>query len=332
MLHASLDMNRIDRETLMTLLSAMKDSFPIFRRYFKSKAKKLGKDNSRSGTCSRRSGPEKAFYSWSECAELCPSSSSDGSRPISPIWRGRRSITTGSMRKRRRREARRRVLHGRAGGRGIAILTNFDGSFHQLTTVAHELGHAYHNHCQRGLPMMRRGAPMALAETASIFCETIVFNAALEMATPEQQLPILENQLIGATQVIVDIYSRFLFESEVIKRRENGDMPADEMSEIMIDAQKQTYGDGLDENHLHPYCGYLNLTTISPIKHFYNFPYAFGLLRARHVRDLSQRRRILRAEIQGTPALDGRGESHVARGTVWDRREIEEVLGKIVWR
>jgi oligoendopeptidase F len=158
------------------------------------------------------------------------------------------------------------------------ILANFDGSFEQMTTLAHELGHGYHNFCQKGLPMMRRGAPMTIAETASIFCETIVFNATLEQATPEQQLGILESQLIGATQVIVDIYSRFLFESEVIKRREKADLSADEMCDIMLDCQKQTYGDGLDEDNLHPYMWLLKPHYYYHGADFYNYPYAFGLL------------------------------------------------------
>lgn len=126
--------------------------------------------------------------------------------------------------------------------------------------------------------MLRRGAPMTLAETASIFCETIVFNAALNAAPPEQQLSILENQLSGATQVIVDIYSRFIFESEVIRRREKGELHADEFCEIMLEAQKQTYGDGLDENYLHPYMWLLKPHYYYADLHFYNFPYAFGLL------------------------------------------------------
>jgi oligoendopeptidase F len=158
------------------------------------------------------------------------------------------------------------------------ILLNFDGSFDQMTTVAHELGHAYHNLCQRGLPMLRRGAPMALAETASIFCETIVFDAALKEAPRDARLSILENQLIGASQVIVDIYSRFIFESEVIKRREKAELSADELCEIMLDAQRQTYGDGVDGETYHRYIWLMKPHYYMHGLNFYNFPYAFGLL------------------------------------------------------
>ncbi len=89
------------------------------------------------------------------------------------------------------------------------ILANFDGSFEQLMTLAHELGHGYHNECQRGLPMLRRGTPSTLAETASIFCETIVGQAALQSASAAEQLMIVDLQLTNATQVCVDISSRY---------------------------------------------------------------------------------------------------------------------------
>ena len=76
------------------------------------------------------------------------------------------------------------------------ILANFDGSFEQVSTLAHELGHGYHNHCQRGLELLRRGSPSTLAETASIFCETLVAEAALARCRrPDEQLMILEAQL-----------------------------------------------------------------------------------------------------------------------------------------
>src|SRR5581483_956723 len=85
------------------------------------------------------------------------------------------------------------------------ILANFDGSFEQVSTLAHELGHAFHNHCQAGLEPLRRGTPSTLAETASIFCETLVTEAALATAGRDEQLMILEAQLAGATQVCLDI-------------------------------------------------------------------------------------------------------------------------------
>ena len=104
------------------------------------------------------------------------------------------------------------------------ILANFDGSFDQVSTLAHELGHAYHNHCQRGLPSLLRGAPSTLAETASIFCETIMVEAGLAATPLDQRLGLLDTDLQGACQVVVDIHSRFLFERELCTRREQQDL------------------------------------------------------------------------------------------------------------
>ncbi len=92
------------------------------------------------------------------------------------------------------------------------VLTNFDGSLDQVSTLAHELGHAFHNDCaeRAGKTMLQSITPMTLAETASIMCETIVTEAILARTTePQEVLAILETQLTGSTQVIVDIYARF---------------------------------------------------------------------------------------------------------------------------
>ena len=161
------------------------------------------------------------------------------------------------------------------------VLTNFDGSLDQVSTVAHELGHAFHNHCiyQAGKTMLQSQTPMTLAETASIMNETIVQSAILSRAaSDEEALGILETGLIGDSQVIVDIYSRFLFESEVFKRRAKAELSADELCEIMAWSQKEAYGDGLDERYLQPYMWTWKPHYYSVGLPFYNFPYAFGLL------------------------------------------------------
>lgn len=161
------------------------------------------------------------------------------------------------------------------------ILANFDGSLDQVSTIAHELDHGFHNYCifKAGKTTLQSRVPMTLAETASIMNETIVQQAALAQATsPAEELSILETSLTGDAQVIVDIYSRFLFESEVFQRREKAELSADELCEIMKSAQMQAYGDGLDERFLHPYMWTWKPHYYYPDLNFYNFPYAFGLL------------------------------------------------------
>lgn len=158
------------------------------------------------------------------------------------------------------------------------ILTNFSGSFNDVVTIAHELGHAYHDSCLYDETEINSFYPMPIAETASTFCETIVINAALKNATNENYLTIIENDISGIAQVIVDIYSRYLFEDEVFKHREKGSLSVNELNEIMINSQKKTYGRGLDENYYHKYMWVCKPHYYDADFNYYNFPYAFGML------------------------------------------------------
>ena len=160
------------------------------------------------------------------------------------------------------------------------ILTNFDGLFTDVVTLAHELGHAFHNLCIKDHRPLNQGYSMPVAETASTFNECVVMNAAIkEAASRDEKLALLESQLQDATQIICDIYSRFRFEAKVFENRENQFMHAGTLCDIMLDAQKQSYGDGLDHDVLHPYMWVCKSHYYGPT--FYNFPYAFGGLFAR---------------------------------------------------
>jgi len=276
-LHTALVRSRIDRETLDALLAAMRGSFPMFRRYLKSKAQKLGKAKLAWWDLFAPVGETELRYSWDEASAYIVKQFASFDDELAEFARQafERRWIDAEPRDGKRGGA---FCMGIPGPEESRILANFDGSFDAMTTLAHELGHGFHNHCQKGLSQLRKGSPMTLAETASIFCETIVFNAALAEVPPEAQVTILENQLLGACQVVVDIYSRFLFESELIKRRAQAEVSADELCEIMIGAQKETYGDALDPQHLHPYMWLLKPHYYYPDLNFYNYPYAFGLL------------------------------------------------------
>ena len=160
------------------------------------------------------------------------------------------------------------------------ILTNFDGSFSDVVTLAHELGHAFHNRCIHDHRPLNLGYSMPVAETASTFNECVVMNAAIAAAqNKEEKIALIESQLQDATQIICDIYSRFRFEAAVFANREEKFMNADALCQLMLDAQKKSYGDGLDHNCLHPYMWVCKSHYYGPT--FYNFPYAFGGLFAR---------------------------------------------------
>jgi oligoendopeptidase F len=162
-------------------------------------------------------------------------------------------------------------------GGGISrILMNFDGSIDTVHTLAHELGHAFHNHTLRDRTPLQRATPMPLAETASIFCETILTDQALASAAPDERLVLLEADLQGACQVVVDIRSRFLFETRLFERRRSSTVPIRELCDLMDHAQAEAYGEGLDPSARHPL-----MWAAKPHYYgaaFYNWPYTFGLL------------------------------------------------------
>lgn len=161
------------------------------------------------------------------------------------------------------------------GDRSLVLL-NWAGSANSTQTTAHELGHAYHNTTLAGRTALQRQLPMALAETASIFCETLVVEAGLARLQGAARLAQLDVDLVGTNQVIVDIHSRFLFEREVFDRRARRTTSAAELCEMMTTAQAEAYGDGLDQSTAHPYMWLLKPHYYG--SHFYNWPYTYGLL------------------------------------------------------
>jgi pepF/M3 family oligoendopeptidase len=276
-LDGALKRNRIDRQTLDALMGSIREALPVFRRYLRSKAQKLGKEKLPWWDLFAPVGKANPTYSWEEATAFIVEQFGTFSGELADFAKNAfaHAWIDAEPRDGKRGGA---FCMGIPGVEESRILANFDGTFDGMATVAHELGHAFHNHCQKGLPVLRRGSPMCLAETASIFCETLVFNAALESASPTAQLAILENQLIGSTQVTVDISSRFIFESEVVERRAAAELSADDFSAMILSAQKQTYADALDPDHLHPYLWLLKPHYYYGDLNFYNFPYAFGLL------------------------------------------------------
>ncbi len=276
--HPSIDMARIDRATLEAMMGAMKDAFPTFRKYLKAKAKRFGKDSLPWWDLFAPTGKTERSFSWEDTQAFILEHFGGFSDHLASLTK--RAFDNNWI------DAEPR--DGKRGGAfcmGVPaveesrILCNFDGTMNQLSTVAHELGHAYHNYCMVGKTRLQRQTPMTMAETASIFCQTIITDAALEQATSDdEKLTILETSLIGSTQVIVDITSRFIFEKEVFERREEAELSADDFCEMMTRAQKETYGEGLDEEHLHPYMWAWKPHYYRAGLSFYNYPYAFGLL------------------------------------------------------
>jgi pepF/M3 family oligoendopeptidase len=273
---AALWANGVDRATLDAMQDAAVASFPDFRRYLRAKSTFLGNAD--------------ALPWWDLWAPV-----SAGEAPkvgwdmaVSSVEGAFRSYS-GELAGLLHRAVGERWIDAqpRAGKRGGAycmsvrgdesrVMLNFDDSWNGVQTLAHELGHAYHNTALAQRTPMQRQTPMALAETASIFCETLMVATGLQQTDDEARLALLDTDLNGACQVVVDIHSRYLFETEVFDRRRSGTLSAPELCELMTEAQSATYGDGLDATTYHPYMWAVKPHYYST--HFYNWPYTFGLL------------------------------------------------------
>jgi len=290
--HSSLDASRIDRKTLEAMMGAMEASFPMFRKYFDAKAKKIGKEKLAWWDIFAPLGKTDKVYSFEEARDFIlenfgkfsPDLSAFAKRAFDNNW------IDAEQRDGKRGGA---FCMGVAGVKESRVLCNFDGSFDQVSTIAHELGHAFHNECaySAGKTELQQFTPMTLAETASTMCETIITEAVLaNTKDPQEELAVLEAQIQNAAQIVVDIYSRYLFEKEVFERREKAELSADDFNDIMIRAQKATYGDGLDERYLQKFMWTWKPHYYSPGLSFYNYPYTFGLLFATGLYAIYQQR------------------------------------------
>lgn len=275
---------RMKHETLDALLKAMVDSLPAFREYLNHKAKMLGHANG---------------LPWYDL--FAPMGKSDKKYTIeeAQAFILKQFQTFGNELKDTAKKAFDNnwidylPRKGKVGGafcsnnRGIKqsrILSNFGGEIGDVITLAHELGHAYHGEQIFKEAPLNGHYTMPVAETASTLCETITKKAAYKEAqTKAEKIHILEQDLQDSTQVIVDIYSRFLFEKSVFEARTESIPSAKDLNELMVKAQKEAYGDGLDPDVLNPGMWINKSHYYSSGLSFYNFPYAFGLLFAKGI-------------------------------------------------
>ena len=275
-LDASLFDANIDRATLEAMLTAARESFPDFRRYMHAKARVLGIEKLAWYDIFAPVGKEQRAWEYAEAKSFIVEKFGSYSQRLSDF----------AARAFRESWIDAEPRPGKVDGAYCTplrkdesrVFANFKPSFNGVSTLAHELGHGYHNLNLAGRTEMQKDTPMTLAETASIFCETIITHAALAEADKDEQIAILENSIQGSCQVVVDIISRFLFESRAFEQRKARDLSVDELNNLMIEAQKETYGDGLEETQLHPYMWAMKPHYYSSQLSFYNYPYMFGLL------------------------------------------------------
>ena len=235
----ALDNSAMKRETLDALLTAMNEYMPAFRKYLRAKAKALGHEGglpwydlfAPMGKSDKKYTTEDArdyllgiFGKFdSELHDMVKDAFDNAWIDFFP----REGKVGGAFDC---------AVHCAGQSR---VLTNFDGSFSDIVTLAHELGHSFHDRQVYKNSPLNREYSMPVAETASTFNEVLVMNTAISECTDRDiKIALIESQLMDATQIIVDIYSRYLFETSVFANRPQEFLSPERMCELMLSAQK----------------------------------------------------------------------------------------------
>ena len=285
-LDMTLEEARMSRQTLDAMMSAVEEYLPVFHKYLRRKAELLGYKNGLPwyeifaplSDSQKEYSLEEAREYLGECfAGFCPEMADMMKEAFDNQWID---------------------FYPRNGKQGGAfcgglpnvdesrILTNYDGTFGAIDTLAHELGHAFHNRMTYNERPLNHDYPMPVAETASTFNEVHLGHYALSKASDEEKLLLLESDLKEQCQCVVDIYSRYLFETAVFEQCQDKFLMAEDLKAIMLDCQKKAYGDGLDPEYMHPYMWVCKSHYYSSGLSFYNFPYTFGNLFAQGLYNL----------------------------------------------
>lgn len=277
-LQMTLAESHMKQETLDAMLTAIREYLPVFHQYLKEKASFLGRKGSLPWfDLFAPVGKSEKKYTLEEAKDCLVNSFQDFSQEAADMierafdenwidFYPRQGEVGGAFCS--------EVTHAKQS----RILTNFSGTFESVDTLAHELGHAFHSQQIFDHRILNQLYPMQVAETASTFNETHITKRAIAHATGQERMSLLESFVSNTTQTICDIYSRFLFEDTVFGRCEKEFLMPEELKTIMLNAQKEAYGDGLDADYLHPYMwackGHYYIDNLS----YYNFPYAFGAM------------------------------------------------------
>src|SRR5579871_1220016 len=264
--------NGVEPDVLAALQEAARAAFPDFRRYLRAKAALLGHGGGLPWHDLFAPVGEGARVGWDAAAAEVERVFSTYSPPLAALARRAFDERWVDAEPRGGKEGGAYCMS--VQGDESRVLMNFDGSWDSANTLAHELGHAFHNTALAGRAPLQRRTPMALSETASIFCETLMAAAGIEASAGRERLARLDIDLVGSCQVVVDIDSRFRFERAVFERREHGTLGVAELCALMVEAQEATYAEGISSHH--PY-----MWAVKPHYYstsFYNWPYTFGLL------------------------------------------------------
>lgn len=281
-LEMTLDQYRLKKETLNAMWDAVKESFPKFRQYLKRKAKLLGYEKGLPwyeiyapvGTANAKKYTPEDAHKY--LVEHFSAFSSEMSQMIDRAFKEEwidflpRAGKSGGA-----------FCYGLTWFGEARILTNFNGNFGALNTLAHELGHAFHAMQTKNNRPLNRVNTLPVSETASNFNELFLMNDAINNAEGNDRIVLIDKFITDSLMILPDMYTRYKSEDILFELRKERFVYSDEMEKIMTDLQKEVYGDAIDNDLLYPYVWCDKSHYYSPGRSYYNFPYAFGGLLAR---------------------------------------------------
>ncbi|UAL46242.1 M3 family oligoendopeptidase [Sutcliffiella horikoshii] len=271
-----LENNRMKQETLDTMWQVITDHKGTLKKYLERKAELLGLEKLNMYDVSAPLSSEETILSYQEGADFIIEQFSKFGPELT-------EFTKKSF------EDRWIEAEDRAGKRPGGFCTSFpvsgqsrifmtySGTLSNVSTLAHELGHAFHQHAMHGVPTLNRFYASNVAETASTFAEMIVADAAVKYAKDEQEkISLLEDKIQRSVAFYMNIHARFIFETRFYEERKNGLVSVEKLNELMVEAQKEAYCDALGEYDPTFWASKMHFF-ITQVP-FYNFPYTFGYL------------------------------------------------------
>lgn len=329
----------VKKETIDAMWRAVKESFPAYREFLKRKAKLLGYENGLPWfefcapivkSVGKKYTPEGAHRHLMECfGGFSDDMAEVMDRAFKEDWIDfypRQGKTGGAF-------CYNLTWFGEA-----RILTNYNDDFSGVNTLAHELGHAFHGQQTKKNRPLNRINPLPMAETASTFNEVFLLNDAISKAEGEEKLGLIDKQLTDSIFILPDMYIRFKTEDEMINRRKNGFLYADELNRLIVDTQKEVYGDAIDSKYTYPYLWCDKNHYYSAGRSYYNYPYTFGALFARglYTKYLEEGNTFVekyRTMLQSTPLMSVEDAAAVAGIDITDsdfwRRSLQIVYDGI---
>lgn len=281
--------SRMDKQTLDAMFSAIIDARPHFQRYLKKKAALLGHDSSLPYyDLYAPMGHFDFHFSYEEARNLIVSAFHECSENLGNF--AIKAFDNGWIDMEPR--------DGKSNGsyccnihalKESRIAINFTGTFYDITTLAHEIGHGFHYECLNHQTILNTDYTMPMAEAASMFCQNLITDKLLENATKENTFAILENNLMNFTQMLIEILARYTFETNLFERRKEGNLSVEELNQLLLNAQNFAYKEGLSSEK-HQYMWICKPHYYFPDFHFYNFPYPFALLFSKGLSSLYQQK------------------------------------------